>query len=448
MQNANQKKSTFDVDALKIETKAPYVDNGTESIDASRYYTPEFMAQEWDTMWTKSWNCIGRISDISEVGDFITCEILHEKILVVRDESEAIQAFYNVCIHRGNQLVHGDLGHSEGTFSCTYHGWIYALDGSLSHITQAEHFREEVTCNLKGLTKVRCDVWGGFIFVTLDESAPPLLDYLGVIPEHLAGYHFENMVIVSDLEAKWPVNWKTALDNFTESYHGHWVHPQLHSAFDQFHQYDLYENGVSRTLTPYRSVISSLDDGSPKKEALAAIVELDLGVDITKGDLSSDDFIALIEKHRNETSAALGLERKEMADAQIYYSMFPNVILSIHPEALFFIQVLPDAKDPEWCTLKIVLLAQPNDDPAYKIPEYIGAPADADLTGSTRPDTVRVEWGAPGLGGVLEQDTYVVPFVQQAMKSRGMKGLQFGEQEQRIRHNHAEIDRYINGEKW
>ena len=42
------------------------------------------------------------------------------------------------------------------------------------------------------LRAVRCDTWAGFVFVCLDAKAEPLIEYLGIVPEHLAPYGFEN----------------------------------------------------------------------------------------------------------------------------------------------------------------------------------------------------------------------------------------------------------------
>jgi phenylpropionate dioxygenase-like ring-hydroxylating dioxygenase large terminal subunit len=66
---------------------------------------------------------------------------------------------------------------------------------------------------------VRCDTWGGFVWVSLDPVGPALLDYLGVVPEHLAPYHFEEWAIANDVTVEVPCNWKTSVDAFNEAYH-------------------------------------------------------------------------------------------------------------------------------------------------------------------------------------------------------------------------------------
>ena len=78
----------------------------------------------------------------------------------------------------------------------------------------------------------------------------------------------------------------------------------------------------------------------------------------------------------------------------------------------------------------------------------MGLPPDTDVSGETRPETIRVPQGKPpGLGEVLDQDSELLPVVQKGLRSRGFRGPLWSEQEQRVRHFHRELDRYINREK-
>ena len=74
---------------------------------------------------------------------------------------------------------------------------------------------------------VRCDTWGGFIFVNLDPGAGSLKDYLGMIPLHLDPYHFEEYEIDLDLTLEVDCNWKTCVDAFNEAYHVQGTHPEM-----------------------------------------------------------------------------------------------------------------------------------------------------------------------------------------------------------------------------
>ena len=110
--------------------------------------------------------------------------------------------------------------------------------------------------------------------------------------------------------------------------------------------------------------------------------------------------------------------------------------MNIHPEGFLFQRFRPDPKDPEGFVYDIQVILQPVENAAP--PVYMGVEEGTDCSGKTRPDRRHIKRGEPGLGFVLEQDSMLVPVVQQ--------GLRYSEQEQRLRHFHAELDRYISGD--
>ena len=93
-----------DAPADSLERKQPYIDNGVEMLDKSRYYSHEFMQAEADRLWSKAWLLAGVAADIPEEGDFFIFDLGLESIIVTRTD-QGIRAFYNVCAHRGNRLV-------------------------------------------------------------------------------------------------------------------------------------------------------------------------------------------------------------------------------------------------------------------------------------------------------------------------------------------------------
>ena len=116
-----------------LEGKQPPVDNGTGRLDPSRYYSEDFMAREWERLWTRVWLIAGVESDIPEPGDYMVFRICREEILCVRQPDGGVRAMYNVCAHRGNRIVFDDRG-SLPRFTCAFHSWQYDLDGSLIRI--------------------------------------------------------------------------------------------------------------------------------------------------------------------------------------------------------------------------------------------------------------------------------------------------------------------------
>ena len=91
-------------------------------IPKARYTSAETAREEWDYMWTRTWQCAGRVSDLARAGDYFTFELGTESILVIRQPDDSIRARYNVCMHRGNRLREPGRGHVE-KFSCLFHGW-------------------------------------------------------------------------------------------------------------------------------------------------------------------------------------------------------------------------------------------------------------------------------------------------------------------------------------
>lgn len=432
------------------ERKYAYVDNGTGLLTTERYTSPEFAAAEWAHMWTKVWTIAGRASDIAEVGDWFTYHLGPESFIIARtgEAPGDIAAYYNVCHHRGNRLVYGEFGHGM-SFKCVFHSWEWNLDGSLKNIQDRETFREEVVGDNPSLTPVKCDQWGGFVFINMDPDCAPLLDYLGPIPKELDPYHFEDMAVVKDVETWWPANWKTGLDAFLESYHVHSVHSEILPFYDDYYQqWDLFENGMSRMLMEFASASPRWDDQESLNDGLKMMLA-DAGLDPETFTGSAKDVRGAIQKHKVAQYTKDGKWHDGLVDNQTTddwaYFIFPNVTLNIHPEGFLLQRFRPDPKDPEGFTYDLQVILNPVEDAAP--PVYMGVEEGTDCSGHTRPERRHIERGEEGLGFVLEADARLVPIVQEGLRSRAFKGMRFSEQEQRLRHFHREVDRYVSGEK-
>ena len=155
-------------------------------------------------------------------------------------------------------------------------------------------------------------------------------------------------------------------------------------------------------------------------------------------------------KRRRSEKFDLGYER--FTDGQLTDSwatgIFPNVQIGLHPEGAFLMRFMPHPTDPERFYYDTMTLVIPVDDPDYSVPGWMGLPEGTDTSGETRPETVYTGVGEPpNLGEVLDQDSELLPILQQGIRSRAFRGPLWGEQEQRLRHFHKELDRYLSGEK-
>ncbi|HTZ08119.1 MAG TPA: Rieske 2Fe-2S domain-containing protein, partial [Acidimicrobiales bacterium] len=194
-------------------------------VPRGRYTDAGFAAAEFEHLWGRVWQVACREEEVAEVGDFLEYRIGDQSILVVRSAPDVVGAFSNTCLHRGTRLAEGTGHLDEGCLRCRYHAWRYDLDGTLVEVVDVEEF--DPLPEGVGLGKIRTERWGGFVWVTLDPGAPPLLDYLDPLPALLAPYHLEGMRLRASLSTVLPANWKVVVDAFNEGYHVQGTHPQL-----------------------------------------------------------------------------------------------------------------------------------------------------------------------------------------------------------------------------
>jgi phenylpropionate dioxygenase-like ring-hydroxylating dioxygenase large terminal subunit len=440
-----------DAPTESLESKVPYVDNGTQRVDAERYYSERFMDEEWANLWTKTWQIAGVESDIPDAGDFLVYTIRHEQIVVVRQDDESIKAFYNVCPHRGNRLAHTDFG-SVANFTCSFHSWQFRLNGELKTITDEETFREEVVCHRPGMKGVKCETKAGIIFINLDPEAPPLADRIGLPDGYLEAYKLDEMHVVRHVVSEWAANWKTGVDAFYESYHLHAVHPETSTVMGDLNvQYDLYPFGASRMIVPLGQKSPRVEDQDSVDEGLRYML-LESGVDPDSYDGDAAGVRAAMQKGKRQRAVKTNLDYSRFCDGQLSDSwatgIFPNVQIGLHPEGAFLMRFMPHPTDPEKFYYDTMTLFRPAEDPNYTAPAWMGIPEGTDLSGDIRPEIERTAIGEPpNLGLVLDQDSDLLPIVQQGIRSRGFEGPLWGEQEQRLRHFHTELDAYIAGKR-
>jgi carnitine monooxygenase subunit len=442
-----------DMEPGSIADKMPYVDYGTELVDPRRYRDPAEATREWDKLWTKVWTLAGFSSDIPAPGDWFKYDLGHESFVVVRGDDMVIRAFYNVCPHRGNQIVRSDFGSANSCLQCSFHGWSFNIDGSLASIKEPETFRTEALAQATGLTPVRCETWSGFIFINMDNDAGPLLDFLGVLPEHLDRFRIEKMRVLEDIVYLYDANWKTLQDAFLEFYHGDTVHPELASTMETyFCQYDLYPKGISRMILPYGYAPDKLDDPETVNEMLKMALRQYCGDPSDWPDLKGYEYKTAIVAAKRRLSQTAGWHHfAGLSDDQIVddwnYAIFPNVTLNIMGESCLVQSFRPDPNDPAKSIWRSVMLNLPSADPAFKpivlssMGQNVFGPDGWD--GTARPPILYAKTPAE-TGFILAQDCELIPPVQAGMRSRAFKGYNLSEQEIRIRHFLAELDRYLD----
>ena len=282
----------------------------TKTTLPARYYTdPAVFARERERFFAEMWVAAAREEDIAKPGDFVVREVAGESVIVTRDESGALQAFYNVCRHRGTRICADEKGKFTGRIQCPYHAWTYALDGRLvaaPHMDDAMGFR----CEDYRLGPVAIESWAGFVFVTLAPSPRPLSEQIGALARKFAPWRMDGLKRAYRVTYDVKANWKLVIQNYSECLHCPTVHPLLHR---QSH----YMSG---------------ENEPPRPTYLGGRMDLREGVQT----LSMDGTSA------RACLPGLGAaERRQV----YYYAVLPNLLLNLHPDYMLTFTMWPRAVD-------------------------------------------------------------------------------------------------------
>ena len=287
----------------------PHAGVGARALDARWYTAPETFAAERERIFARGWICAGRLEQLERPGDFLTAEVGGESVIVVRGKDERVRAFYNVCRHRGTRLCTEPAGRFAGSVQCPYHAWTYGLDGTLlaaRTMDEVEGFDRSVLA----LNPVRLETWEGFVFVSLAAAPEPFADAFAPLVGRFARWHLGALRTARTIEYALACNWKLVFQNYSECYHCPLVHPQLDA------------------LSPSESGRNDLAEGP----FLGGYSELRRpGTSLTA----------------SGTTARAPLGEVDGADLErvYYYTLFPSVLLSLHPDYAMVHVVRPLAPD-------------------------------------------------------------------------------------------------------
>ena len=283
-----------------------------------RYYTdPEMFQKEIETFFFQMWICSGRGEQIPNTGDYYLCEVGAESIIVTRESGGAVRAFYNVCRHRGTRMCNQQQGKFAGRIQCPYHGWTYGLDGRLlgaPHMEEAAFRREDYP-----LHAVHADTWDGFIFLNLSPRPKPLRDQLADLPEKFAPWGIQDLRQYKQYSYDVKANWKLLVSNYNECLHCPILHPMLSRVSDSM----------------------SGNNDAPQPTYIGGSMEFRAGAQT----MSVDGV------RRREYLPGLNEEQRKLV---LYYAIYPNLFLSLHPDYIMAHRLWPEAVDRtrvvcEWC---------------------------------------------------------------------------------------------------
>ena len=278
---------------------------GAKSLAQRYFISPEIFAQEQEKIFSRQWVLVGHQSQIAKGGDYFAADVAGESLIVVRDRRSMIRGFYNVCRHRGTRLQEDQSGHVS-SIQCPYHAWTYGLDGRLlgaPHMDGVPGFDKADY----SLHPVNLALWEGFIFVSLSDSPAPLDKWFAPLKGKFSHWNMPILQPAKRTEYDVRANWKLMFENYSECYHCPGVHPQL------------------QKVSPYDSAENDLRQGP----FLGGFMKINPGKSLTMSGNACAAFVGKIENLQQV----------------FYYSIFPNMLLSLHPEYVMLHQLRPLSPD-------------------------------------------------------------------------------------------------------
>lgn len=247
-----------------------------EELPASIYTDPDRFEREFDAVFTRNWLLAGPLDSLPDPGA-VAVSLARRDVLVTRS-GETVRAFHNVCSHRGSSIV-GERCEGE-RLRCPYHGWVYALDGSVAAVPGRSRFGSGLDVDACGLPPVAAHVWGGLVWVSLSAAAPSFDTWLGEWAGELARYRTDLQRVFAGRIDVVPLNWKAAVDAFNETYHVSFIHPGSVGRLVNPRAAEFRYGGAhSRGVTPVRQTLAEAQ-GRRSPGAVAATPSSPLGKDL------------------------------------------------------------------------------------------------------------------------------------------------------------------------
>lgn len=425
------------------------------------YISREYAEAEGDRLWSKVWQHVGRVEELPEVGNYITYDIGHDSILIVRTGSETLKAYHNVCPHRGRKLVGTPCGANQACgktsqFLCSYHAWTFDLGGKATFILDKEDWKGALTEERTCLSEVKVDTWGGWIWINMDLESVSLREYLEPAASLLDPFEFERMRYKFRQWVIFDCNWKVALEAFMEPYHVRGTHPQLAKYGDFYgwsrplglHGHDGYDE---RKQAEGSAAVTTVHRAPKRSDARLSIAQMQEEFWETIGTCTTETLVRaarrLVEELPEGTpadevhhhwlrsaqaeDAARGviwpqITDKQMAEAGLAFNIFPNMSVLPGPTFLLYYRVRPYGTDPDKCIYEAIALE--------RFP-----PGQEPRTEWKYAEPTEANWRK-----VIAQDFSNMVEVQRGLHSRGFRGnLPNPYQEQKVTNLHRNLAQYM-----
>ena len=217
--------SGYDMDAARSST-----------IHSDCYVDARFLDIEREQVFHKTWQFLCHEEKLRETGSYIASDIQGRGIFAVRGADGKLRAFYNVCQHRGHELLNGEGFVTKIT--CPYHAWVYNLDGGLQRARRSELIENFCEGDVR-LSTIQVEIFCHLVFVNLDPVAKSLASQSGQLGKEVLSYapDLGQLTFAHRLTYRIQANWKAVVDNFLECYHC----PVAHKDFCTLVEMDTYK---------------------------------------------------------------------------------------------------------------------------------------------------------------------------------------------------------------
>jgi Rieske 2Fe-2S family protein len=289
------------------------------TLPAPAYTSTSILDWELDHFFHSGWICVGRASELADAGDQRAFVAGGQGFLMVRDADGELHCFYNVCRHRAHELLPvGDSNHHR-YIRCPYHAWAYRLDGSLRATPNFDDLPDDDPVR-SGLIQVALADWHGWIFVNPTRDAADVVSFVDDLDDLVRPYAPEGLVSIDKHSYEVRANWKVIVENYHECLHCPSIHPQLIK-------------------------LSASDSGTtcePRGMWAGGTMEL-------------RDRVETMSLTGKGGRPLPGISGSALRDV-VYVSLFPNLLLSLHPDYVMTHRLEPLAPDRtfvecEWLSL-------------------------------------------------------------------------------------------------
>jgi Rieske 2Fe-2S family protein len=283
---------------------------GARALSREHYTSPEVFAAEQARLFAAQWACVGRAGRLPRPGDYIVRSVAGESLIVVRGQDGGIRAFFNVCRHRGTRLCTEESGRFGPVIQCPYHAWTYTTEGALAG---APHLQEVVGFDRAAYPLHQASVaeHDGFLFLNIAASPPAFEAWFAPCAERIRRFGLAGLEIGGHAVYDVRANWKLVFENYSECLHCPVIHPELAARLP----YDSGENDLvdGPFLGGYMTIADPYESATVSGRACAPL----LG------------------------AAHAGDDRRRA----YYYSVMPNLLLSVHPDYVNYYLLTPLAPD-------------------------------------------------------------------------------------------------------